>query len=339
MSFTKALFYPTIDIRNEEFLKNAILFWDEIHTIVPSAIESPYQENITQYLADKGILKPVKVDSDDKIIKELTNEVLSYISTNEGVQMLDQENTLFQIHPGKLSYEIQRKLERNLSKDGWVNVDKNFGNFYMTLLANKISEQNGIGLLTDNNLASNLSDVTRFDNLRTIKNDAYEDKQISKKLTQGLFINLVVQNVQISKLSTIEDIINFKEKHSDELGHFRTNVAKLTEKINTQVSFEALHEQIQTVYKDEFLPSYNNFKKALEGSKIKFFSDSFMKVSFFSTAATSVPLVLLGLTMPYALIAGAGVSMIANMVAYNVDKQEKLRANPYSYLLSLNKSI
>lgn len=33
MAFTKALFYPTIDIKNENWLKTAILFWDEINTL------------------------------------------------------------------------------------------------------------------------------------------------------------------------------------------------------------------------------------------------------------------------------------------------------------------
>ena len=35
MAFTRALYYPTIDISNEEWLKTAILYWDEINTIVP----------------------------------------------------------------------------------------------------------------------------------------------------------------------------------------------------------------------------------------------------------------------------------------------------------------
>lgn len=38
MSFTKALYYPTIDILNEDWLKTAVLFWDEINTIVPESM-------------------------------------------------------------------------------------------------------------------------------------------------------------------------------------------------------------------------------------------------------------------------------------------------------------
>ena len=39
MAFTRALYYPTIDITNDEWLKTAVLFWDEINTIV----ENPRQ--------------------------------------------------------------------------------------------------------------------------------------------------------------------------------------------------------------------------------------------------------------------------------------------------------
>ena len=42
MAFTKSLYYPWIDIRDEAWIKNAALYWNEIQTIVPSSIEAPY---------------------------------------------------------------------------------------------------------------------------------------------------------------------------------------------------------------------------------------------------------------------------------------------------------
>lgn len=41
MSYTKALYYPTIDIEDSEWMKTAILFWDEINTIVPESQPAP----------------------------------------------------------------------------------------------------------------------------------------------------------------------------------------------------------------------------------------------------------------------------------------------------------
>ena len=48
---------------------------------------------------------------------------------------------------------------------------------------------------------------------------------------------------------------------------------------------------------------------------------------------------LLGLGLPQALLAGAGVTLITSLVSYNQDKQEKLRTNPYSYLLAIENRL
>jgi len=127
MGFTKALYFPTIDIRNEDWLKTAVLFWDEIHAIVPTSMNAPYQTDSTQFLSDIGIIKSLRVNPDDDLIDELSSDVLNYINTNEGFQVLTQSNgprsaihreklprevgRLFDIHPEKLPYEVQRYLK------------------------------------------------------------------------------------------------------------------------------------------------------------------------------------------------------------------------------------
>lgn len=74
MSYTKALYYPTIDIDDSEWIKNAILFWDEIDTIVPEAISSPYKNNDSRFLYDEGILKPLRLSPHDSILMNLQQE-------------------------------------------------------------------------------------------------------------------------------------------------------------------------------------------------------------------------------------------------------------------------
>lgn len=360
MGLTKALFYPTIDIKNEDWLKNAVLFWDEINTIVPSSIANPYKQNTTQYLADEGILKPMSVNPDHNFIEDLTADTLNYLNTNEGFQLLTQgqgQNSvihrdklprdvsrLFDIHPEKLPYEIQHQLRRSMTEEGWFHVDSNFAVFYMTLLANKICEEKGIALLTDNSLTSNLSDLVRLDNQIAIKGRSFDfdhhhrnEKYIHR--AEGLLTNLVIKGIKVSPASSLEDVVNFKKQHRDELGLFRNNIAKLTKDVTKDTSFEALKQQIEDIYHDEFLPSYNNFKKALDGSGIKWLSDNFMKVSVISTSATALPMALLGLELPQALLAGAGISIISSLISYNEDKKEKLRTNPYSYLLAVDKGV
>ena len=54
--FENALYYPTIDIHNEAWLKSAALFGDRLETIVPESEENPYRRRSTRYLQDEGIL-------------------------------------------------------------------------------------------------------------------------------------------------------------------------------------------------------------------------------------------------------------------------------------------
>ncbi len=360
MGFTKALYYPTIDIRNEDWLKTAVLFWDEIFTIVPSSMKIPYQIDSTQFLSDVGILKPLRVNPEIDFIEELSSDVLSYLNTNEGFQVLTQSGgtystihrvklpkeivRLFDIHPEKLPYEIQHQMKNYLTREGWFRVDSNFAIFYMTLLANKICERRSIELLTDNSSVANLADKVRLNNQVVINGRDYMHRynhrdQKPLLLAQGLMTNLIIQGIRIGTTSSLEDIINFKRQHLDELGLFRTNIAKLVQSVSKEGPIEAMQQQVEDIYKDEFLPAYNNFKMALESSKIKWLSDNLMNISFISTTATTLPMDLLELTLPQALLAGVGVSLISSVVLYNQDKKERIRTNPYSYLLAINSQI
>jgi hypothetical protein len=230
-----------------------------------------------------------------------------------------------------------------MTSEGWFRVNSSFAIFYMTLLANKICEQKSIALLTDNALTSNLTDKVRLDNQIAIKgrdhdfHRRHDEKYIH--LAQGMLTNLIIDGVKIKNSSSLKDVVKFKKRHRDELGLFRTNIAKLTQNVSKDKPFEAMRQEVQDIYNDEFLPSYNNFKSALSGSGIKWVSDNFMKVSVVSTSATALPMALLGLALPHALIAGVGVSLITSLISYNQEKQEKLRTNPYSYLLAVNKQV
>lgn len=357
MGFTRALYYPTIDITNEEWLKTAILFWDEINTIVPSSISKPYREPSTQYLEDEGLLKPFWVDSDRSFITELTSDTIDYLSTNEGFQLLTQTendlyylhreklpmeiNHLFKIHAQKLPREIQRELNHKITTDGWVNVDSNFASFYMTLLANKICDRHSIALLTDDVLTSSLTDKIRLDNQISLRDRRYyDDRDIQKhiNIAQGMLTNLVIENVKIGA-SSIDDVVKFKRKYKDELGLFRTNIGKITNNVSEDKPLEAIKQEVADVYINEFLPSYNNFKKALNGASIKWTSDNFMKISLISTGATALPMAVFGLALPQALLAGAGISLISSLISYNVERRNLLSTNPYSYLLAVEKKL
>lgn len=56
-----ALYYPHIDIDDPKWLRSAVLFWDEIKTIAPRAIRSPFQSEDTKTLWKEGYLERFRV--------------------------------------------------------------------------------------------------------------------------------------------------------------------------------------------------------------------------------------------------------------------------------------
>jgi hypothetical protein len=66
-----ALFYPTIDVHDPAWLRSALLYWDDIYTIVPRAIKTPYETKDTEICAKEGQLRPLYCDDHPEVIKQL----------------------------------------------------------------------------------------------------------------------------------------------------------------------------------------------------------------------------------------------------------------------------
>ncbi|WP_369695294.1 DUF6236 family protein [uncultured Parabacteroides sp.] len=138
---------------------------------------------------------------------------------------------------------------------------------------------------------------------------------------------------------SIDDILKFKRRHQGELGLFRANIESLTRNIPVDATIEQIQQQVRDIYKNQFEPGYNDLKRCLKGAGIKWFANNLLKISFFSTGATTIPTALLGLSVPFALLAGTTISLISSIVLYNAEKRDIIRHNPYSYLLTMNKGI
>ena len=361
MTNSKALYYPTIEIKDENWLKSSLLFWDEIRTIVPESISQPYSNKTTSILAERKILIPEIVNPDHSIVKEISETILEFLDTEEGQMVLLQNEThsrihrdkisrihmdkighkierLLRLHPSKLSHELRYLLEDELT-NGWLMVNSSFAIYYMTMLANKLCEDTGYTLLTNNAYCANLSDKVRLGIKRPNRDiNMFRPNHLNQQLANGIFLNLLIERIDFHPSTNIIDILSFKEDHKDELGIFRTNIKKMLKDVKQDSTVKALKEEIKNIYHDEFIPSYNNLKKSLTLSGFKFSINNMAKIAFFSIGATSIPLQL-GLTVPQALLAGTGISLIASAITYNVEKKNKLRENPYNYLLNIEQNL
>ena len=166
------------------------MFWDNIQTIVPRSRLYPYQGPVSQVLASEGLLTPYFVNPDHHIVSKLDSEVMEFLETNEGFNYLvkgKKDETLI-LFPEKLSSSIKSRLKLDFESGEWFEVDSRFVGFYMTLLANKICEFERMVLLTDDSLASNLSEKARADNQRKVivgRERRYENLNSSRKCNFG----------------------------------------------------------------------------------------------------------------------------------------------------------
>lgn len=371
----QALFYPWIDIRDEMWLKTSLLYWDSVRTIVPESIDTPYSTETGRALAMAGYLVPLRVHSGMEEIEELTGEVIRYLGTNEGAELLlshhgSQRHHIYLdklphdlrrltgIHPSKLPHEIRHMLRRNFTQspqgnDERVTVSEGFANFYMTLLASRLSERVGASLLTPLPAADKLALMARFDAqldglipwdwddrpMRWREYDAVGPRRrMPRVLAPGLLASLAIDRIGIAPDTPVDSLIEFREQHRNELAAFRAKVEQLATAVEDDLPIEALRQRITDIHANEVVPAFAELKAALEGRRIRWMADGLLKISFLSAGSSTI-LMVAGLTVPAALLASAGISLIATGIMYNADKRESLRANPYTYLLSVERTL
>lgn len=359
MAFSTALYYPWIDVSDGRWLRTACLYWDNIHTIVPRSIEQPYNNELSRRLSDEGILTPLFVDSANQHIEELADDVMAYLATPEARDLFLNRSRhhlwlhvdklprsikdLAHVHVEKLPYEIRRRIERlGRVRDGWAEVDDEFAQYYMTLLATKLAEAHGFGLLTSSAAADRLASVVRSGNrpMQAFLNEERHHHRPhhpryweSHEFVEAALVDLITEGITVDPEIPIDQLIRFRQAHTAELGRLRTALAALVATVPTDRPLEATRQYLHDLLINQVQPAVADLKAALAGSRIKVFTDTLLKVSFLSAAPTSA-LVLAGLLAPTALLVAAGVSVTASAIMCSLDKQQMLRQNAYSYLLA-----
>lgn len=365
--FSSALYYPHIDIRNERWLRGAALFWDSIRTIVPESLRDPYSSAFARELNNKGVLDPVRVSSDMDEIEALTDTVLDFLTdpASAAVMLETDKHPAERIHPEKMSHElrglveihpekfphmIRSVLEEAAGREGWYHVAPGFADFYMTLLASKLAERLGLGLVTELSAADQLAiaihkgkplDSGSHDYPRNRWFGHHEAaigrrRTLPKEVAPGLLIDLVVQSIELPRTVAAKDLLKFKKDHREELSVFRREISRLTTDFPKEASIEALRQAAHDQYEAEIVPALRSLRHSLKAQKWDTALNGFLKISFFSAAPTSAAIIA-GVPGPVALLAGVGVSLTASAVLLANKLGRTRLESPDSYLLSLER--
>lgn len=345
MSYTEALYYPTIDIKDDEWLKNAILFWDKIYTIVPKSIDNPYKEFTSSALASNGVVEPIRVSCEDEVVNSLAKKIKGVSEKTISLEFLkhgrcteinpySDARSYFYIHHDKLPLVIQETLfKKNLiDHDGWAMVSENFADFYMTLLAASYAKRKHLSLLADVKMNFDLANSYTYGLDRTrLSNN--QQLLLKNKVAKEMLFNLVIDGIKINPLTSVDDLLKFKERRKDELGIFRHELSRLTGELqfDNVESFEELKGAISAVYVNDFLPSLNDLKRTLTESSISWIESA---ENFIASLFSSIQLTLTT-NSPLCIPIGVGCSIVSTGMKSIFKRRSIYRKNPYSYMLSL----
>jgi len=157
-------------------------------------------------------------------------------------------------------------------------------------------------------------------------------------LAPALLADLTLQRISVNPETSVDSILRFREDHRSELGRFRTKIADLTRSIEEDLPLAALQQEVADIHSNEVMPAIDELKDCLRSSKKKWAVESFLKTSMLSVSGGGV-MVALGLAIPHALLACAGVSLTVSAVLYNCERRQEIRKNPFSYLLSAESNL
>ena len=290
MAFTHAIYYPWIDIKNASWLKTAILYWDKISTIVPGNMEEPYKSPGSAYLFQEEILVPNCIEPWHPAVNQASRCFLDYIRTPEAraillprgtkkglrIPSINDSSELAKLNKWKIDEELAYELKASgkVVEDGeWLIFDRQYVDYYMTLLTAILSGVTHYAPLTDNgNYEPLINRAKRGDN----------PNRKNQELGEALLAQIIIDTLQISPDTPFETIVDFRHNYRDEIGQFRFELGRLArEGIDPETpTFRALQQQVNDIHINRIQPAVRNLEKALRGRRIRTFVTHLASIIF-----------------------------------------------------------
>lgn len=365
--FERALYYPTIDIQNEAWLKSAALFWDRIETIVPESEERPYRRRSTRLLQDEGILFAHRVNPYSEEVIGLEEDVVKYINTSEGKRSFvkpwrrpamsvannmrgkglleDRPQMLreyyerkwadkyrdFYIHVEKMPMILRERFGLQETDDGYVLASRGFMSFYMTLLSNRICQNNRMALLTDRVYQNNLSNKILTDGLTPAVG-----KRNMRNVKRAMMYQVIIDDIKVDPHTPIEAIVRYKRERRHELASFRAEMDRLLAFDTDGMNEKDLEHEVQRIYMERVLPTIDALKATLKDARINWMT------GLGTCVMTGVMPAIIGfgpdIKTNVAIGVCEGLGLALSSLPYLL-KRNDYESSPYSYLVKINREL
>ncbi len=277
------LYYPKINIQDGTWLRNAILYWDEVSSIVPYENYPDFSPELL-YLQRLGVYKAVYPqdlffsdfagDFCDSIVRRISAYDRSRTLNNkhQKEQVGVHKNKIYApalqelIHYKKLPTELldyfgDKRFINNFNANGWMEIDSKIAQIYMRTLAEYSIKCSG-------------KDIVLGTDKATYSREIYSNSRNRADLqTQCCKINIENCLPQPAMDVGYEDILNFKTRRKDELNAFRSKIRELETNIYNANSPELIRHY-ETQFTETWQQCSDDYYRVLKESGIKFFLSS-----------------------------------------------------------------
>ena len=263
----KMIYYPGFEIKDETWLKFALLYFDNLSPIIPEqqlSNKKNFSESFNKIIGETDLITPHHPTNDDVTIASVSacEELDNYLKNperyrpifghNNSANLLEtwrridkQTTTFFQekFTPDFFSYCINNKLATKCDEGMKISPDVAF--VYMSFLANTISQNNEIEMITD---LAQYSMISR-------KNEHNSSSIVSD--IEGFNKDTILhipQNLDIIPIDTILELRKQKNFNECRKAYMREVYKQIESKEQNQ---EYDHTQLRSS-KNEFISIANN---------------------------------------------------------------------------------
>jgi hypothetical protein len=354
------LYYPTIDIPSLSWIRQGLLYWDKIGSIVPQSYvrgsprNSRYSEQI-QPIYDAGLFRPydpenlIRVDmSQGNLLQSFKREVLKTLRSRDFKRPQKRKNIFdTPLYPEKIfdtplySEKVFGSLHKELvdkyaekRDDGFFYFEKNTAFVYMTILAKYLAD-------IDDQFTVPSTDDRSFErvNFKATEKDDYSNPCLRIEFRN--ILRVPADDVKI------ERVIDFRQKHNDKLLNFRRQVL---DKFEDEIKKSTERREIQdkTIrFKSQIESGVRELNQVLGEARFQTFTGtlkSIIKPQHLTAAlavgtATTVATGVAPIGVIAGLASGAAVEVYDYFVSRKNAKRDRLRANAYSYLYLAEKEF
>lgn len=251
------LYYPSIEIASDRWLKATLLLWDCVYRIVPTTY-TPSDSFPVRTAAENGLVRPIILESED--FSAICGEFKSFLKKLPWLPAGLHGGRTNRLHKEKIDAQLYPALEKLATKvdpDGFLELPCNLSRGYMMYLAKSVSARRNLATVTDDRHAWTISPYFRE---RANFGECVYDREAPALHCSLIFCDLVPSSLVDLDM---RQIIDFVEKRKDERSQLRQTIQTFADEI-AMCQSESHAAELRAHYVARLEKAKDNFRRSMD---------------------------------------------------------------------------